>query len=373
MPVMDFELSDDQELLRTTVRRFLAARDPLGAVRARWGHEQGALPAIWDGLAALGVVGLLVPEVHGGAGMSMVDIGVVCEEMGRAVHPSPFVSSAVGAVSVVCEVGDTSDRATWLAPLGAGTVVGTVAILEAGSRYDWRSPTTTADDDGRLNGGKVTVADVFDATTIFVTASDSQGIGVYALDVSGHDPTPGVTIVATPSVDGSRPTARVELDGARGSRLGSGDATAGVGAVRDRLATSLVVDGLGAAARALELVVEHAKERVQFDRPIGSFQAVQHLCADMLTDLELTRAAAYYALWAADAGDPVEAHRAAVMARAQAAAAFPRLGASAIQVFGGIGFTWEHDIHLFYKRMLSASRAWGTEADALAELASAVL
>ena len=152
-------------------------------------------------------------------------------------------------------------------------------------------------------------------------------------------------------------------------RIELGDPIAAVANALDRLGVSAAVDGVGAAQRALELAVEYAKERVQFDKPIGAFQAVQHLCADMLRTVELGRAAAYYACWALDDAEPEEAHRAATLARAFAADAFPRLGGTAIQVFGGIGFTWEHDIHLFYKRLLSCSLALGTANDHLAELA----
>jgi alkylation response protein AidB-like acyl-CoA dehydrogenase len=143
--------------------------------------------------------------------------------------------------------------------------------------------------------------------------------------------------------------------------------------VIDRMLVALVVDGLGAAEVALDLAVAYAKQRTQFDRPIGSFQAVQHLCADMLQSLELGRAGAYYALWAADSGDPVECHRAATMAKAFASDAFVRIGADAIQVFGGIGFTWDHDIHLFYKRLLTLQQSHGTTAEHLDELATLIL
>jgi alkylation response protein AidB-like acyl-CoA dehydrogenase len=167
----------------------------------------------------------------------------------------------------------------------------------------------------------------------------------------------------------------VVFDDAAARRLGEPgiDASAALSRVVDRVLSAMVVDGLGAAEMALDMAVAYAKERVQFDRPIGSFQAVQHLCADMLQSLELGRAGAYYALWAADAGDPAECHRAATMAKAFAGDAFARIGASAIQVFGGIGFTWEHDIHLFYKRLLTLQQTLGTSSEHLEELASLIL
>ena len=148
------------------------------------------------------------------------------------------------------------------------------------------------------------------------------------------------------------------------------DVETAVARTLDRLGVAATLDGVGAAQRALELAVEYAKERVQFDKPIGAFQAVQHLCADMLRTVELGRAAGYYACWALDDAAPEEAHRAATLARAFAADAFPQLGGTAIQVFGGVGFTWEHDIHLYYKRLLTVAHALGTASDHLAELAT---
>jgi alkylation response protein AidB-like acyl-CoA dehydrogenase len=180
-----------------------------------------------------------------------------------------------------------------------------------------------------------------------------------------------VHVEPIPTVDGSRKFATVTLTGAGGTTItGVGDALA---AAQDRLALAYVLDGVGAAEVALELAVEYAKEREQFGKPIGSFQAVQHLCADMLRAVELGRAAAYYAAWACDEADAAERHRAVTVARAFAADGFYRVGASAIQVFGGVGFTWEHDVHLFYKRLLTLQHLGGSASDHLEELASLVL
>jgi alkylation response protein AidB-like acyl-CoA dehydrogenase len=218
--------------------------------------------------------------------------------------------------------------------------------------------------------------DAMAADIVLVSAACDGGLGVLAVDSRAD----GVRITPAPTVDGTRKHGTVVLDRAPARRLGGRgiDATDAVGAVVDRVLTALVVDGLGAAEVALEMAVAYAKERTQFDRPIGSFQAVQHLCADMLVSLELGRAGAYYALWAADEATGglehrAEAHRAATMAKAFAGDAFFRIGANAIQVFGGIGFTWEHDIHLFYKRLLTLQQAHGTGAEHLEELASLIL
>jgi acyl-CoA dehydrogenase len=374
---MDFEFSDEQEQLRDSVRRLLADRAPITPyVRDAYdGAGAGvADDAVWHALADLGVLGLLVPEAHGGAGMGMVDAAVVLEELGRAVNPLPYAPSAIGAVALVTDLGDDDDRAALLPGLADGTTIGAIAWLEPQRRYRFDDPQTRATRDGdawRVDGTKVHVAGAAAATLLLVVAranDDDDDLAVIALDAADA----GVDVEATPTFDGSHKEATVTFDGVRGKRL-DGDARAAMTSVLDRLAVASVVDGAGAAARALELAVEYAKERVQFDRPIGSFQAVQHLCADMLRVVELGRAAGYYACWAIDEADAAEAHRAATIAKAYATDAFAQLGGSAIQVFGGIGFTWEHDIHLFYKRLLTASVALGTADDHLAELADLVL
>jgi acyl-CoA dehydrogenase len=177
-------------------------------------------------------------------------------------------------------------------------------------------------------------------------------------------------ITPTECLDGSRRFAEVRFENVAGTRLGD---NAQLAPVIDRMLVALCADGLGAAQRALELAVAYASERRQFGQRIGSFQAIQHLCADMLQQLELGRAGLHYALWAQDAGDPSEAHRAAVMCKAYAAETYPQIGASAIQIFGGAGFTWEYDIQLFYKRLLSTQITWGGSEVWLEELAALVI
>jgi alkylation response protein AidB-like acyl-CoA dehydrogenase len=275
--------------------------------------------------------------------LDMVDSAVVLEELGRALCPAPYASSAIGART--------------LYPALDG--IGTLAIYEPGARYSWRTPSTKVRA-GKLSGTKVHVADAAAADQFVVTAVADGAFGVYVAS--------GGAVETTASVDGSRKQDTVVFDGVAAVRLDADEKA--VARALDRLGVAYAVDAVGAAQRALELSVEYAKEREQFGKPIGSFQAVQHLCADMLRAVELGRAAAYYACWAIDEASPEEAHRAATLARAFAADAFPQLGGTAIQVFGGIGFTWEHDIHLYYKRLLSQSVAFGTASDHLEALAT---
>ena len=296
---MDFEFSEEREILRASVRAFLEANAPISAVRAAYDASTFD-PAVWQGLVDLGVVGL-----------GMVDSAVVLEELGRAVCPAPYIASAIGAAPYSSDI----------------TRIGTIAL----------NPTLDA------------------------CAADE----VYAIVDGEMCVTTDFVAEPITTVDGSRKVGRIIFSEAPTRRVNGPS----VELTLDRMGVALAVDGVGAAQRALELSVEYAKTRVQFEQPIGAFQAVQHLCADMLRTVELGRAAAYYACWALDEASAEEAHRAATLVRAFAADAFPQLAATAIQVFGGVGFTWEHDIHLYYKRLLSCSLLLGTASEHLAELA----
>jgi alkylation response protein AidB-like acyl-CoA dehydrogenase len=362
---LDFEFSDDQELLRATVRRFLTEQAPISYVRSMLEDARGTTADVWSGLAALGVTGLLVPEAYGGAGMGMVDMAVVLEELGRAVHPGPFASSAVGAVSLVVLTGSEDDRIELLPGLASGETIGTVAL----SARD-RLQAAPRDGTWTLTGEAPRVPDAAAADAIVVTATATDGeLAAFAVARDA----PGCAIAPTPTVDGTRKFAGLTLTETPARRLGAGNARSAVAETVDRMGSAAVVDGVGAAGRALDMAVEYARERRQFDRPIGSFQAVQHLCADMLRAVELARAGVYYACWAADAADPAERHRAATMAQAFAVDELYGVGASLIQVHGGIGFTWEHDAHLFYKRLLTLREQGGGASGQLEELAGLVL
>jgi alkylation response protein AidB-like acyl-CoA dehydrogenase len=313
---VDFEFTVEQEQLRESVRRFLGDRAPISYVRAMYDDPVGTTPEVWKGLADLGVLD---------PGLGMIELGVVLEEMGRAVHPGPFLSTIAVRWAL-----DPEDE---LVPrIADGSMVATMAL----------------DLDH--------VPDAAAADVVLVRDGDD----LYAVD--DFDVIP----VSTP--DGTRKIGAVTAN-ERGRLV----RTRGLQPAIDRWLIGYVVDGVGAASAALDLAVAYSHERVQFDRPIGSFQSVQHLCADMLTALELGRAGAYYGLWAADHEDAMELHRAATMAKAFASDAFPRIGADAIQVFAGIGYTWEHDAHLFYKRLLTLQHTLGGTREHLEELMSIVL
>jgi alkylation response protein AidB-like acyl-CoA dehydrogenase len=363
---VDFEFSHEQEELRTTVRRFLVDRAPIRPyVREQLDDRRGTSVAVWKGLADLGATGLLVPQEWGGAGLGMLDMGVVLEEMGRAVHPGPFRSTAVLAVSAVLLAGSAGDHEALLPGLAAGDVTAAVAP----------DPTcfaaTREGGEWAIRGRAAMVADAATADGL-VAAAVAGGVPALFWIETGHD---GVRMSDVPTTDGTSKWADVSLAGVPGRLLGAGGNTAAsaLANLADRAAVAESVDGVGAAEAALELAVAYAGERVQFDRPIGSFQAVQHLCADMLQRVEVARAASYYALWALDCAGDAERHRAATVALAAAAGSLPDVGASAIQVLGGIGFTWEHDAHLFYKRLLTLQQSGGGAPAQLEELARMIL
>ncbi len=355
---MDAFFSTEQEELRTSVRRFLSERAPLTWVRAQWSDPRGTRDEIWRAMVELGLAGLLVPEALGGVGAGMQEAGVVLEELGRMAHPGPYLASSVGAASALVAL-DAREHARALA---AGATVATLALVDEGLSFArWREP--IADEaEGRLTGRKVHVLDGLAATLFLVTA----GSHVWAVKRDA----PGVRVECEPTVDGTRRFATLTLDDTPAELLGPIEALAGA---VDRVAIGLAVDGLGAAEAALALAVDHAKTRVQFGKPIGAFQSIAHLAAEMLQTVETGRAGAYYALWAADQSDPNECHRAAALVKSYASERYSRVAADAIQIFGGAGFTWEIDLHLFYKRLMSLEQDWGGSEFWLDELARMVV
>jgi len=329
-------------------------------VRKQLDEPSGFDPSIWQGLAELGLPGLLVPEALGGAGLGLLELGVALEELGRALHTGPLLGSALGATRLLLDVASPAEQRDLLPALASGAQRACVALFEPGSRGAWDAP-ATALRGGRLFGVKEPVLDAAAADLLLVVARE----GVLAVEAKA----PGVRLARLESLDPTRQLFRVSLDGAPARRLGSGDARDAVADAADALAVGLVADGLGAAGRALELALAHAKLRQQFGRPIGSFQALQHLLVDALQDVELTRASLYHALWAQDAAPEPERRSAAALVKAHASEALPRVGATAIQVFGGTGFTFEMDVHLYYRRCLSLSLLHGDAGHHLEQLA----
>ncbi len=337
---MEFALDDDQQALQDTVRSWLADRLPPASVRAM--VDGDPFPdALWSELGSLGWLGLLVPTHHGGAGMGLLEMMVVLEEMGRLPLPGPFLSSAVLATTAAHRLG-LDDR---LAALASGATTGTVAIDEEGhgdvvDRIRTRASRKSGQ--WRLTGTKPVVLDGHTADWMLVPARTQQGLGTFVIDAPRAEPVPGLDV--------TRALARLELHDTPAEPVGpDGDHTAVWKRVADDGAVALCAETLGSMQQAFDLAVEYAKVRVQFDRPIATFQATKHKAAELLERIELSRVGVHYAAWASDVDDPVRAE-AAAMAKAFVGPAANVVGGEGIQIHGGVGFTWECDAHLHSRR-----------------------
>jgi alkylation response protein AidB-like acyl-CoA dehydrogenase len=355
---MNLELTDEQLALRDTVRRYLAEKASLPThVRPMLDEPTGTTDKVWGGLAALGATGILVPQEYGGSGMTMVEAGVVASELGAALHPGPWLSSAVAAARALTRMATGADAASLLTGIADGSTVATVGPL--GGPF----PVV---ENAVLRGDIAALPDAAAADVVLVFAEDGVRTGLYAVDAMA----PGVSVAERTHVDQTRKLFDVVFDGVAARRLASAAADDIEGLIDDVLIANSA-DALGAASAVMNLAVEYAKVRRQFDQPIGSFQAVQHLCVDMYETVELARSGVLHALWAADAAQIAERHLAAVRAKAFAGQ-LASVADVAIQVFGGIGYTWEHDAHLYLKRLLGWSTFLGGSDKYLQEVGRAL-
>jgi alkylation response protein AidB-like acyl-CoA dehydrogenase len=353
---MNLELTDEQLALRDTVRRFLAEKASLPThVRPMLDDPTGTSAAVWGGLATLGATGVLVPQEYGGSGMTMVEAGVVAEELGAALHPGPWLSSAVAATRALTRM--APGAGSLLTGIADGSTVITVGAL-TGPRPDVEN--------GLLYGHVPAVPDAIAADIALLLADEHGRTGLFAVDATED----GVCAAKRTDVDPTRKLFDVSFDNVPAQWLASPSAD-DVQAVVDDVLIAYAADALGAATAVMHLAVEYAKVRQQFDQPIGSFQAVQHLCVDMYETVELARSGVLHALWAADAAEPAERHLAAVRAKAFAGQ-LATVADTAIQVFGGIGYTWEHDAHLYLKRLLGWSTFLGGSDKYLQEVGRAL-
>jgi alkylation response protein AidB-like acyl-CoA dehydrogenase len=348
---MNLELTDEQVALRDTTRSFLAEKAPISRhVRPLLDDPTGTTEAVWRGLADLGTTGLLVPEDCGGAGMTMVEAGIVAEELGAALHPGPWLSTAIAATRALTRLGAKDLAAKLLTGIADGTTIASIGFPD---RENARVAAHRQGDSVVLRGEIAAVPDAAAADVLLALAEDPDGTGLYAVKTGSS----GVLVAPERGIDQTRKHFRVTLDAAPGRRLAAASPD-DVAAVTDDVLTAAAADALGAARAVMDLAVEYAKVRKQFGQFIGSFQAVQHLCVDMYETVELARSGVIHALWAADHAGPQERHLAALRAKAFAGR-LATVGDTAIQVFGGIGYTWEHDAHLYLKRLLSWSGLLG--------------
>jgi alkylation response protein AidB-like acyl-CoA dehydrogenase len=359
---MDFAFSDEQEELGRTVRAFLTHTSPETETRRLMETPEGFDRALWRRMGSeLGLQGLAVPEEYGGAGCGPVEVGVVMEEMGRALLCAPFLSSAVLATTTLLRCADEDARKRLLPGLASGELVGTLALTEDSARWDAAGVRLTARESNGswlLNGHKMFVLDGATADVVLTVARTGDGIGVFCVD---GDAT-GLTRAPLPTMDPTRRQARLDYQDVPATRLRThGDGWDLVSQVLDRAAVALAAEQVGVASRALDMAVEYAKVRHQFGRPIGSFQAVKHLLADVLLEVESARAAAHYALLASENEDP-ELPAVASLAKAFCSDTCVQATEENIQVHGGIGFTWEHPAHLCLKRAKTSQLLFGDPA-----------
>jgi alkylation response protein AidB-like acyl-CoA dehydrogenase len=358
---MNFEFTDDQQAIKRTARDFLSARYKSDTVRELAGDERGFTDEQWHELVGLGWPGVIVPEEHDGLGLGAVELVVIAEEMGYALAPSPLFSDVCAAL-LLTAAGTASQHERWLAPLARGELRGALAVWDEGSGWSPDHSEVEAQD-GSITAVKIAVADAQAADFLIVAGAD----GRHYLVESGAE---GLTVTPEKALDSTRKLYRVELSGVAAEPLAAGD-PGRIGHAYATIITALAAENVGVAQRAMEMAVTYAKDRKQFDRPIGSYQAISHRCAQMLLEVEGARSLSYWAAWALD-HEPETAARAASMAKAYAGDAGFRVAASALQVHGGIGFTWEHDLHFFLKRAVANAHAFGDSRwhrDRVAELA----
>jgi len=356
---MNFAFSDEQEELRTAVRRFLAEKSPESEVRRLMDTEDGYDPAVWSQMAdQLGLQSLTIPEEFGGSGFTYVELLVVLEEMGAALLCAPFFSSVALGANALLTSGDDEAKKSYLPGIASGQTIATLAITEDNGKWDFRGIELAATKKGEgwvLNGHKMFVIDGHVADLIIVAARTSAGVTLFATQGDAA----GLTRTPLPTMDQTRKQARLQFADTPAVLIGAdGGAEAGLSKTLDLAAVALAAEQVGGAQRVLDASVEYAKTRIQFGRPIGSFQAIKHKCADMLLEVESAKSAAYYAAWAA-AEDSDELPVVASLAKSYCSEAYFHSAAENIQIHGGIGFTWEHPAHLYFKRAKSSELLLG--------------
>ncbi|MEZ5557625.1 MAG: acyl-CoA dehydrogenase family protein [Pseudomonadales bacterium] len=361
---MQVTFTDEQLQFRDTLQRFMQHRSPSREVRRLMDTDQGFDAELWQALAEeLALPGLIVPEAYGGYGFGTVELGIAMEEMGRALLCAPFLSSAVLASQALLQAGSEAQKERWLPQLADGTLRGCVAFTEPDGGWTCDGIATTAAPAGsgyRLNGVKRFVIDGATAQLVIVAArapgsSGLDGLSLFAVapDASGLERRPLQTLDAT------RKQAQLHFTDTPAELLGqAGDGAAQLGRVLDLALIALANEMVGGAQRLHDMTIDYVKLRVQFGRAIGSFQAVKHRCADMLLEVELAKSAAYHAAAAADAADP-NLPALASLAKSAAADAYMGAARTCIQLHGGIGFTWDHDAHLWFKRAKSSEVLFG--------------
>jgi len=354
---MDFEFSDDDRAIQQAAREFLQEQSPLTRCREVLESPQPYSQPLWKELAKQGWLGTAIPESYGGSGTGHLALALIAEEIGRALAPVPFASSVYLASEAILLAGSEEQKKRWLPRLASGESIGCFAVVE-GAGQNGTESVAAAFEGGKAKGTKSPVidGDVADVAIALFRSDAGLTLAIVELDA------PGVKRTALKSIDPSRSIARVEFDGATADVLGApGKGGELAERVLDRAAVLLAFEQIGGAARAHDIARQYSLDRYAFGRQIGSFQAIKHKLADLWVDVELARSNAYYGAWALSSDAP-ELAVAACLARSSACRAFDRCGSEMIQIHGGIGYTWEHDAHLFYRRAKLLSVALGSPA-----------
>jgi alkylation response protein AidB-like acyl-CoA dehydrogenase len=355
---MNFDFSDDQKMLKQTAAGFLREHAPLALCRTVLESEESYSTTLWKRIAELGWHGTAIPEQYGGAGFGRVELAMIAEELGWALAPIPFASSIYLTAEAVLRAGSDAQKQRYLPKLATGEIIGAFALAEKVGQNGFAGVEARFEQ-GTLTGTKQPVVDGDIADLAIVAARDARGPVLVLVDLGGA----GVQRRRLDSFDPSRSLARIEFSGARAELLGAvGEGVALVDQILDRAAVLMAFEQVGAASHALEITRQYVLERFAFGRPIGSFQAIKHRLADRWCDIELARSNCYYGAWALE--HEGELGVAACLARIAASEALDRMATDMIQLHGGVGFTWEFDCHLFYRRakllstMLGSTASW---------------
>ena len=357
---MNFDFSDEQKQLRDEARKFLSEKCPPKAVRAVLDGKAAYDRELWQGLAEMGFLGVAIPEAYGGAGAGQLELCVIAEEMGRALAPVPFSSTVYLAAEALLIAGSEAQKQKWLPKIAKGEAIGTLALFE-GKGNPSPQAIKLAASGHVLNGVKMPVADGAIADFAIVAARSGSGgresdISLYLAELKGD----GVETKALSNIDPTRGQAEMSFKNARAEPLGrAGEGWSILTQVLDRAAVLMAFEQVGGADRALEMGRDYALDRIAFGRPIGSFQAVKHMLADMYVSATLARSNSYYGAWALSTNSS-ELPEAAAAARISATQAFQHCAKNNIQVHGGMGFTWEFDCHMFYRRANATALGLGS-------------
>ena len=364
---MDIGFTDEQELLRDTARRFLESECNTQFVRRRMAEPAAVTDEFWQKLAEQGWLGIIYPEEEGGSGLGLVDLVVLMEEMGRAVMPGPFLSTVLLGGAAIGDAGTPAQRQQWLPQIAAGTAKAALAWTEPDLRWDAAGVTASAREAAAgftLSGTKLFVGDAHLADILVVAARTRDGSTMedgVSLFLVPKD-TPGLAITVLPTIDETRKLCEVRLDNVvlpMAALIGKRHrGWVPLSRVIARATVALAAEMCGGAQQVLDMTVAYAKIRIAFGKPIGSYQGVKHQAADMLVAIENAKSLTYYAAWAMDQGLE-EAPLAVSMAKAAASDMYRKVAGTGIQLHGGIGMTWEHDLQLYFKRARASEVAFG--------------